>query len=238
MFATPSYFLTISPDAESLDQATAFAFGTAFRTGMDRPGFALLNLGACDSHTLRECMVELKRLLAQRYEKETGRAWHYLSIGRFDQQTTTKFHLDGAPDESMLMLGYEPSAVVSRILLADYTRCAWEHGLTPRQYLDEHNPMFTEGANMLEGYVTELDAWSPGEAQVLLINNSAVPYEPGGHRMLGVLHKAEIVHPDPKKLRIVNSTMMFSAEADAPEPISAPEQSEFLRTTKVSGQKY
>ena len=63
-------------------------------------------------------------------------------MARFDQQETTKFHLDGAPEQSMLMLGYEPSRVVSRLFLADYTRAASDLGITPQLFLTEFNPMY------------------------------------------------------------------------------------------------
>ena len=45
-------------------------------------------------------------------------------MGRFDSQTTTKFHLDGAPDEAFLMLGYEASPVRSELAIADYSKAA------------------------------------------------------------------------------------------------------------------
>ena len=65
-----------------------------------------------------------------------------LSMARFDHQTTTKFHLDGAPEESVLMLGYEPTTVASSLNMADYSRAAADRGVSPEQFLAEFNPMF------------------------------------------------------------------------------------------------
>ena len=59
-------------------------------------------------------MVELKGLLSDLAVQRGRRPFAYLSMARFDQQETTKFHLDGAPAESLLMLGYEPSKIRSR----------------------------------------------------------------------------------------------------------------------------
>lgn len=59
-----------------------------------------------------------------------------LSLGRFDQKKTTRLHLDGGPACSFLMLGYEPSRVTSRFLISDYSRCATDLGLSPREFLE------------------------------------------------------------------------------------------------------
>src|SRR5262245_7439710 len=97
-------------------------------------------------------------------------------MARFDQQETTKFHLDGAPDASMLMLGYEPSSVRSRLFLADYTRATFDLGIAPQQFLQEFNPMYRRGEKLLSRYVTELPQPADGHARILLINNSSLPF--------------------------------------------------------------
>ncbi len=82
-------------------------------------------------------MVELKGLLSDLAVQRGRRPFAYLSMARFDQQETTKFHLDGAPAESLLMLGYEPSKIRSRLFLADYIRASQDLGITPEQYLQD-----------------------------------------------------------------------------------------------------
>lgn len=85
------------------------------------------------------------------------------------------------------MLGYEPSRVTSRLFLADYSRCAFDLGITPRQFLEEHNPMYDRGEQELAPYVTEVRQAGAGHAQVLLINNNSLPFAGDGTNPLGVL---------------------------------------------------
>ena len=116
------------------------------RHEFDQPGFCLLNAGrALDSMGFRRLMADLKQAMAEIHEARTGNTLVYLSAARFDQQTTTKPHLDGGPQECFLMLGYEPSAVDAKLEIADYSKCAFDLGLTPQEFLAKHNPMFQAG---------------------------------------------------------------------------------------------
>ena len=159
---------------------------------------------------------------------------NYLSMGRFNQQTTTKHHLDGAPDESFLMLGYEPSEVESRLYLSDYTKLSHDLNIAPKTYLDAHNPMFKEGEEMLSGYITEVEGFDNKHFQIVLINNSSLPFD--GSNTLGVLHKAVVSNPQPDKDRIINSTMIYATSLEEEEPIHPSRQEEFLRTYMISRQ--
>jgi hypothetical protein len=188
-----------------------------------------------DSHALRALMVGLKKRLSELAVRESGRQLVYASMARFDQQETTKFHLDGAPDESLLILGYEPSRVRSRLFLADYSRAAFDAGITPRQFLQDFNPMYRRGEDLLDRYTTELPQPDDGHSRILLINNSSLPYTSDRKSSLGVLHKAEILNPDASERRIVNSTMLFAGAADE---ISPEQQQEFVSTEKVSQKGY
>src|ERR1700730_9523424 len=145
-------------------------------------------------------------------------------MARFDQQETTKFHLDGAPEQSLLMLGYEPSQVHSRLFLADYTRAAFDLGFTPRQFLQDFNPMFSKGEELLGRYTTELPQPEEGHSRILLVNNSALPFTEARTNPLGVMHKASVT-PDEAEQRIVNSTMLVM-EGDE---IAIEKQQEFVR---------
>ena len=74
----------------------------------------MLDLGEVDSRTLRREMIQLKRTFSQ-FEPFT-----YGWLTRFNQQVTTKFHQDGArSDESILMLGYEPSVIRSALFMGE-----------------------------------------------------------------------------------------------------------------------
>jgi hypothetical protein len=222
--------------ASAPDQGTAEKiFDLVWRFDFISPGFCLLDCGpSVDSHTLRSWMVELKEYLSKINMRRNGRPFIFRSMGRFDQQETTKFHLDGAPEQSMLMLGYEPSKVRSRLFLADYTRAAYDLGMTPKQFLQNFNPMYRRGEELLGRYVTELPQPAKGHARILLINNSSLPFTEDRANPLGVMHMAEIVNPTESERRIVNSTMLVTEG----EEISPERLHQFVTTYSISLKVY
>lgn len=236
MWTTDDYCLNALPHQDWISLEAGKIFRLAWRRDFTAPGFCVVDVEpGVDTHALRALMVALKQRLSEIALRETGRRLVYASMARFDQQETTKFHLDGAPDESMLMLGYEPSRVRSRLFLADYSRAAFDAGITPRQFLREFNPMYRRGEELLARYTTELPQPGEGHARILLINNSSLPFTEDRKHSLGVLHKAEIINPDASERRIVNSTMLFAGETDE----VGPEQPrEFVSTEKISQKVY
>lgn len=211
-------------------------YDAVWRFDFSAPGFCLLDLGpAVDSHELRALMLELKERLSEAGSRRCGVRFAYRSLGRFDQRETTKFHLDGAPDQSLLMLGYEPSKVRSRLSLADYSRCADDLGIEPKRFLDEFNPMYRKGEELLARYVTELPQPEEAHARILLINNSSLPYTEARTNPLGVLHKAEIIDPDESERRIVNSVMLATG---GPEEVGQETLRTFLATEEISQKLY
>jgi hypothetical protein len=209
-------------------------FAQAFRTSLDAPGFALLAFEQpVGSHELRQAMLDLKLALATLFHDATGKHLVYQSMARFDQQTTTKFHLDGGPATSFLMLGYEATPVASVLSMADYTLAAQRLGITPAAFIDQHNPMYLTGEKMLAGTITQLSAFDAAKDQILVVNNSCLP--PGGTNQLGVLHQATIPQPDPRQRRVINSTMLFAANSPDDETMSPRQQAEYIATDRVSG---
>ena len=222
--------------AEPNDATAEWVFGLVWRFDFTASGFCLLDIGpGMDSHILRSWMLRLTEGLSEINIRRTGKPFAYRSIGRFDQHETTKFHLDGAPDQSLLLLGYEPSKVRSRLSLADYTRCAFDLGITPQQFWQDFNPMFKNGEELLARYVTELPQAKDGHARILLINNSSLPFTEDRTNPLGIMHKAEIVNPTEKERRIVNSILLMTA---APDEVGPEQQEEFLTTEKISPKVY
>lgn len=56
-----------------------------------------------------------------------------------------------------LMLGYEPSHVASQFLIADFSRCAVEHGLSPQKFLELRNPMMDpQSRQTLEPFIVTI----------------------------------------------------------------------------------
>ena len=179
-------------------------------------------------------MVAMKERFSEISVHRGGKPLRFRSMARFDQQETTKFHLDGAPAESMLILGYEPSKVHSRLFLADCTRAAFDLGITPEKFLEDFNPMYKKGEELLGRYIRELPQPDKGHSRLLFVNNSSLPFTEARTNSLGVMHKAIIVTPDENKQRIVNSTMLVTEG----EEIRAEKQKEFVRTDKISQKNY
>jgi hypothetical protein len=136
----------LGSEPTALQQLADRMAALTFRTDVTQPGFALVNLGPDLAPTdFRRLLLDLAAALDAAHQRDFGRPLHFVSMSQFDQQVTTRAHLDGGPVESLLLLGYEPSAVESRLFLVDYTRCALDHGMTPRRFLDEVNPAFGRG---------------------------------------------------------------------------------------------
>lgn len=227
--------LTI-PDHQQLMAQAEKVFDLVWRADFTAPGFAVLDTGPdLESHTLRCWMVDLKQRLSEIGVRRSRGRFVYRSMARFDQQETTKFHLDGAPEQSLLMLGYEPSNVESRLFLADYSRAAFDLGITPTQFLQDFNPMYKKGEDLLGRYTTELPPPHDGHSRILLVNNSSLPFTEGRTNPLGVMHKAIIVTPNDAERRIVNSTMLAVGEGDE---IGQEEQQDFVMTDKISQKVY
>jgi hypothetical protein len=209
-------------------------FDLVWRFEFTAPGFAIIDVGVVDSHTLRLQMVNLKRRFSETAVRRGLKPFVYRSLGRFDQQETTKLHLDGAPTESLLMLGYEPSTIHSRLFLADYTRAAFDLGVSIASFLQDFNPMFKKGEELLQRYVTELPQPTEGHSRILLINNSSLPFVESRTNSLGVMHQATIINPNDSQTRIINSTML-TTEGDE---IEQSQVDEFVATEDISKKVY
>ena len=188
-----------------------------WRDNLTEPGFYWFDAGVLDSHQLRSKMIEL----AQAFEGFT-----FLSMARFDQQEDTKFHLDGGPPGNILILGYEPSKVKSRLYLADHPCAANDLRVDPKTLVSK--AMFGDD-DTIKLYVTELPQPEEGRSYILFINNSA---------LLGVMHKAEIINPDPNERRIVNSIMLAAPHLGEPAGYTKEQQQEFIATDAISQKAY
>lgn len=218
----------------SLRQLAEDVYERVCRSDFSAPGYCVVSVDEIeDSAAFRRLMVDLKNELAEIHVRRAGSWMGYLSVGRFDQQVTTKFHLDGGPAECFLMLGYEPSTVGSNLQIADYSRCAYDLGITPQEFLERHNPMFQEGFELLRQYIAEIPCFSNGQFQIVCINNSFAAYSSDGPRWQGVLHTAEILTPDDTARRVINSTMIAPVVEGTLGFVSKEETEEFVRTSVV-----
>ncbi len=222
------------PSTVDVQAIAADIYARTCRTDFDAPGFCAVNVGdSLDSVAFRQLMVDLKRAMAAIHESRTGNTLIYLSAARFDQQETTKPHLDGGPEECFLMLGYEPSDVDAELEISDYAKCAFDLGLSPSEFVAKHNPMFQPGYELLRPYRTRIPCFSRGDFQIVCINNSSAPISHEHPMWQGTLHAATILTPDESKRRVVNSTMIASAPAGASDAVSQSQQQEFINTSVV-----
>ncbi len=209
------------------------------RTNFDVPGFCVFNAGnSISSVSFRQLMVDLKQAMALVHESVSGNTLIYLSATRFDRQTSTKPHLDGGPDECFLMLGYEPSEVDAELEICDYTKCAFDLGLSPKEFLAKHNPMFHSGFERIRPYSTRIPCFSNADYQIICVNNSSAPFLPTQPAWQGTLHTAKILTPDESKRRVINSTMIASVPIGTPDMVPESQQHEFIHTSTVLRRGY
>jgi hypothetical protein len=179
----------------------AEVFARVWRATLDQPGFAVLRFThPVGSRELRRAMLALVGAFPVRFVPER--------FGRFDQQVSSRFHRDGAPPASLLVLGYEPTTVRSRFWVADVSAAAVAEGVPLNEFLAAFNPMFPAGEAKLAPFVTELDL-PRGEPCIVVLNNSLLPL--GNGNPLGLLHKAVIDEPDPGATRVINSVGLTPA---------------------------
>lgn len=190
------------------------------------------------SVVFRQLMVDIKCEMATIHASRTDETLIYLSAARFDQQESTKPHLDGGPDECFLMLGYEPSEIPSELEISDYAKCALDLGLRPKEFMAKHNPMFKSGHDMLGPYVTRIPRFSTNDYQIVCINNSSAPYSGGDSTWQGTLHTATILTPDESKRRVINSTMIARAPMGSCDLIDGPSLHYFIHTSEVKRRGY
>ncbi len=197
----------------------AALFRRVWRTTTTEPGWAVLVPDVpVDSFALRREMVRVLSEMSAEAERAGLPPFAVERLGRFDQQVSTRFHRDGAAPGSLLLLGYEPSRIVSRLFVADAARAAEVAGVGVNAFLKANHPLRPASEAALAGVTTELN-WPADRGAIVVVNNSLFPDgEPG--RPLGLLHKGLIDHPDPKAARVINS--LGAMPADEPGRAALP----------------
>lgn len=209
-----------------------FIYRKVFRTDFSEPGFVVIDFGSdFSSEKLRACMIQLKQMLSRLHFEHTGQKLLYQWMGRFDQQETTKFHLDNAADQSFLMLGYEPSGIKSKLSFADYVQFCQTKNISGEEYFNNYNPMFTDGENLLKPYITEVEGFREDTYEIVLMNNSNTKKQDG---TIGVFHKAEIIQKDVSQERVINSTMIYTAPPEEAEAFTEEQQQHYIITDEIS----
>lgn len=214
-------------DADIIDKV----YVNVFRRDYEHSGFAVLSFkDDIGSELLRRNMIALKRGLSERCEHDFGEELDYSWLTRFDQQTTTKYHRDNAPEDSFLLLGYEPTNIESRLLFADYHQFISDNNIPVDEYYERHNPMFKDGEDELTPYITEVEDFNKSTYKIVIINNSDLNSE----KTFGVLHKAEMITKDLSQARVVNSMMLYLKPADTPLSKTRKDEMQFIATDEIN----
>jgi hypothetical protein len=179
-------------------------------------------------------MLRLKERLDVIHQTRTGKHFVYTSMGRFDQQVMTKPHRDGGPEESVLILGYKPTPIRSHLFIFDDINYAFDWGVELKDVPPPYDLFETEIDPILAGYMKTVERLDSGTHQILMINNSCLPYREGQAVMLGVQHHAVIENRSAEAWRIVNSVMFASMDPCEAGPVSPEEQQHFLTTDEIS----
>jgi hypothetical protein len=190
----------------NIKKITQQCINNVFRTNTNEAGFVHLDFGKnLTPYQFRSIMVDLKKELSKftvvEYDKELSYHW----LVRFDQQVNTPFHVDNAADQSLLMLGYEPTEIESELHIADYYKYANESKAATKDYLKNFTPIFKDEESELAPYTTKVKLAQSDSYEVVLINNSNPKSAP---ETLGMFHKAVISKVDLSKSRVVNSMVL------------------------------
>jgi hypothetical protein len=229
------YFIEIDDRQQfDLGELARPVYKLACRTDFSQPGFALIKLPADETSAgLRRAMVNLKEMLSHEHREKRGVHLEWFNMTRFDQKNTTKPHRDGAPRESLLILGYEPTIVKSIISMADYSRCAHEMGITPDKFLEDFNPMYEKGLEKLAPYTTQILEFDPSSFQMLIVNNSSNALSSTEARWQGVLHSATVSNDAAS--RIINSTCIAPSDSIDSVMVEPAQLAAFLESDAVAG---
>lgn len=123
-------------------------YDKVFRESTDQPGFFYLDLGKkINSKTFRKWMVQLKEGLSNVCNLRTNKQLNYQWLGRFNHQHSSRFHRDSANEQSILMLGYEPTKISSKVYVADYTKLIEEQNTSLATYFGESQEVNTASSS-------------------------------------------------------------------------------------------
>lgn len=219
-------------EGQTIKQIANKCFQEVFRTTTEAHGFVNLVFKKKDitPYQFRSIMIDLKKELSKLSVSKFNKKLSYHWLVRFDQQVTTPFHVDNAAEQSILMLGYEPSTIQSELHIADYYSYANEAFKTPEDYFNNFSPVFKGEEDVLLPFISKIKSASNDKYSIVIINNSSPK---SAVDTLGLFHKALIMKEDLSKSRIVNSMVLNLVSKDK---ITDNKQKEnnFLNTNLIS----
>ncbi|HAA19323.1 MAG TPA: hypothetical protein DCP28_11330 [Cytophagales bacterium] len=176
-------------------------------------------------------MVELKEGLTAVSQRRANLRLNYQWMGRFSHQHTSQFHRDSAHPHSFLMLGYEPTAVDSRVYVADFSKLIEQHGIPLATYFGGSQEVNVAAeAPSIAPYVTELTPFPKDHYRLLVLNNSKSFQKP----TFGMFHRGEVQQKQSAEDRIINSIMLYMANPEEEEQHTQQDISNFVNTQQVN----
>lgn len=217
---------------ETIKHIAEKSFKSVFRTTTEAPGFVHLVFSNKEMtpYKFRSIMIDLKKELLKLSVSTFNKKLSYHWLVRFDQQVNTPFHVDNAANQSILMLGYEPSEIKSELHVADYHAYANKAHKTLEDYSNKFTPVFKDDEDLLQPFISKINLVNEDNYSIAIINNSSPK---SNIETLGMYHKALIRNKDLGKSRVVNSMVLNVVSTDK---ITEDEQKEniFLNTNQIS----
>lgn len=105
-------------------------------------------------------------------------------------------------------------------------------GITPDHFLEEYNPMYEKGLELIKPYTTQLTHFDISAFQILIVNNSSNPYI-SDQKWQGVLHSATVIGAAPKP-RIINSTCVYPLAFGEISAVPKDHQDFFLAESELT----
>ncbi|MCR9248818.1 MAG: hypothetical protein NXI20_00285 [bacterium] len=206
-------------------------YKNVFRDSTAQPGFFFKDFGKdIGSEDFRAVMVELKEGLTELVNKNTDHQLNYHWLGRFDHQHTSGFHRDSADPNSVLMLGYEPTTIDSRVFLADFSKLVEDKGISMIEYFGGDDINTARDEKEIEPYVTELTPFPKDTYRLVILNNAKSFNQPS----FGMFHRGEVPEKSNGSDRVINSIMMYQTDKGTVESYGEKEVAEFINTQEVN----
>jgi hypothetical protein len=168
-------------------------YDAVFRTSPAQPGYAYYLPNG--TQPLTQIMQEILDAISPYHPQ----LFAFVHQETFDQQNTTRFHRDGGPDNSYLLLGYEPSLVPSTLRIADGWRAASQRGESIEDFFAAYPMLSPDLGTVLSFYTTTISAFDHTRPFIVLINNNVKS---------GVLHQATIEEANSDATRTIHSWML------------------------------
>ncbi len=207
-------------------------YKSVFRHSTEQAGFYYQDFGTnMNSISFRQKMVELKDGLSKICTIPMQKQLNYQGIGRFNQQHSSRFHRDSAPEHTFLILGYEPTKVQSKVFIADYTKYIENHDQSLASFFGGTEDVNTiENDHLIESYVTELTPFPKNHYRLVVLNNSKSFKE----KTFGVFHRGKILKKIENENRILNYMMLKLCDEHQEEDYDQEAIINFIHTDNVN----